>query len=51
MHTCLNCGEFVSTDFVRVFGTNDDEVHACPACAHMTEIFNGRSSRPAVVQG
>lgn len=49
MHTCLNCGEFVSTDFVRVFGTNDREVYACTACAHMSEILDGRSSQvPAV---
>lgn len=39
MHTCNNCGGEVTLRFARVFGTNDDEVYACPECTTMTEIL------------
>lgn len=31
MPECANCGAFVSTDFVRVFGI-DGEAHSCIEC-------------------
>jgi hypothetical protein len=32
MATCERCGAFVSTDFARVFGTNDGTVYGCLDC-------------------
>lgn len=31
--TCLNCGNHITPEFARVFGDNDDDVHACLECA------------------
>jgi translation initiation factor 1 (eIF-1/SUI1) len=33
MPTCDNCGGHVSDQFVRVFGDENDAVHACLNCA------------------
>ncbi len=41
MHYCQNCGSPVTDDFARVFGTNANEVLACPACAPMRTIMDG----------
>ena len=41
MHYCDNCGSPVTDDFARVFGTNANEVLACPACASMRAIMDG----------
>ncbi|MFC7045145.1 hypothetical protein ACFQH6_06695 [Halobacteriaceae archaeon GCM10025711] len=47
MASCNNCGGFVTPDFARVFGSNDDEVYACPDCAPLTEIASdGAAARP-----
>lgn len=35
---CQNCGRQVTSDFRRVFGDNDDVVHACMACADQNEV-------------
>lgn len=32
MQTCAYCGNDVSDKFVRVFGNQRGEVHACPNC-------------------
>lgn len=32
MASCDNCGTFVTPDYARVFGDNDDVVHGCPEC-------------------
>lgn len=32
MHTCNTCGSFVSQQFARIFGDNNDEVHVCLDC-------------------
>ena len=37
MPHCLNCESFVTTDFARVFGDQDDEVHACLECSSGSE--------------
>ncbi|MDS0298024.1 hypothetical protein NDI76_04655 [Halogeometricum sp. S1BR25-6] len=52
MYTCNNCEEFVTRDFVRVFGDSDDEVFGCPACMNMREVMNGAaaSGRSAVTE-
>lgn len=35
---CQTCERTVSRQFARVFGDNDDVVHACPHCATYREI-------------
>ncbi|WP_049938431.1 DUF7563 family protein [Haloarcula marismortui] len=39
--SCLNCGEPVDAQYARVFGNDDDEVHACRNCATQGAIANG----------
>jgi hypothetical protein len=39
MRTCNACGGQVTDRFARVFGTNEDEVYACPNCTTMTDIM------------
>lgn len=41
MATCTNCGEFVTRQFTRVFGDNDDDVAGCPRCASITDLKHG----------
>ena len=36
---CQNCGGHVTPQFVRVFGDNDDTVHACPNCSTCREVY------------
>lgn len=43
--SCNQCGSHVSHSFARVFGTNGGEVHACPNCASLRELY-GQSARP-----
>ncbi len=43
MNQCANCGEFVTADFVRVFGDDANQVNQCPACESMAEV-TGRTS-------
>lgn len=40
---CRSCGAFVTRDFVRVFGTNENEVHGCMECLSATAMKNGRA--------
>ncbi|WP_339103084.1 hypothetical protein [Haloterrigena salinisoli] len=40
MPTCGNCDAYVTGDFVRVFGV-DDEVHGCPNCSTYRELSAG----------
>lgn len=37
MPKCNNCGHFVSSDFVRVFGDENGELDDCPHCRGQTE--------------
>lgn len=32
MPACTNCGRHVSTDYARVLGDGDGDVHGCPVC-------------------
>ncbi|WP_226483269.1 DUF7563 family protein [Natrinema amylolyticum] len=34
------CGEYVTQDFIRVFGINGD-VHGCPTCTTYRELQDG----------
>jgi hypothetical protein len=43
---CRNCGSFVTPRFVRVFGTNDSQLHACPDCAPVGELMEGKGAQP-----
>jgi hypothetical protein len=35
-YRCYNCGAFVTQDFARVFGNNDNEVFGCLDCMDAT---------------
>ena len=38
---CQSCGSFVTRDFARVFGNNQNEVYACLECTTSTEVKRG----------
>ncbi|WP_306059951.1 DUF7563 family protein [Natronococcus wangiae] len=40
MPICGDCGEYVTRDFIRVFGV-DGEVHGCPDCTTYRELYDG----------
>ena len=44
MDYCENCGNVVTGDFARVFGTNSNQVFACPACVSMRDIMDGAAA-------
>jgi hypothetical protein len=46
MIQCRNCGTYVTPDFARVFGNDEDEVFGCPACAPFSALMSGRAARP-----
>lgn len=41
MPHCESCGEWVSTDFARVFGDEDGTVDACLNCETQVRIRDG----------
>lgn len=41
MPRCDGCGAHVSTQFLRVFGTNDGDLQGCPNCMSNTDLFDG----------
>lgn len=38
---CRNCGSYVTSAFARVFGDNNDRVHACLECSTMRALRTG----------
>lgn len=46
---CQRCGAQVSRKFARVFGDNDDTVHACTNCVPDSAILNGAAHNPEVL--
>lgn len=42
-----NCGEYVTKQFVRVFGTNDGSLYGCMNCSTGRELRNGGGKRPS----
>ncbi|MFH5799071.1 hypothetical protein [Haladaptatus sp. DYF46] len=38
---CRSCGSFVTRDFARVFGNNENEVFGCLECMTATEVKKG----------
>ncbi|WP_435346370.1 DUF7563 family protein [Haloarchaeobius sp. HRN-SO-5] len=43
MPTCNNCGQYVSHDFVRVFGMSG-EVESCIDCARNVDLHEGEAA-------
>lgn len=35
---CGRCGEFITPQFARVFGNNDDEVYGCLSCQRTRDL-------------
>lgn len=46
MPECQNCSGFVTPDFVRVFGSNEQEVFGCPACVGFGDLNRGEGAFP-----
>jgi hypothetical protein len=38
---CQTCGEQVMAEYARVFGNDDDELHACPNCSTQRALARG----------
>jgi hypothetical protein len=51
MTVCEKCGSFVTPQFARVFGDNDDHVYGCPTCTAVTEILDGAATQPDAEAG
>lgn len=45
MPTCDNCDEYVTRDFVRVFGV-EGKVLSCPHCTTYRELQEGGAAKP-----
>jgi len=44
---CENCGEYVTKQFVRVFGANDGSVYGCMNCLTGRDLREGAGTQPA----
>jgi len=44
--TCKNCGEYVTKQFVRVFGANDGSVYGCMNCSTGRDLREGAGTQP-----
>ena len=44
--TCENCGEYVTKQFVRVFGANDGSVYGCMSCSTGRDLRDGGGKQP-----
>ncbi|WP_187433059.1 DUF7563 family protein [Natronococcus pandeyae] len=42
MPTCGNCGEYVTHNFVRVFGA-DGVIQGCPNCTTYRELYDAEA--------
>lgn len=45
-HRCLSCDTYVSADFARVFGNNDDTIYACLNCTTLADLRDGQAVEP-----
>ena len=45
--TCENCGEYVTKQFVRVFGANDGHVYGCMNCSTGRDLRDGGGKQPS----
>lgn len=41
MPECNNCGQFVTTDFVRVFSDDNGQLAGCLHCLNLTDLRDG----------
>ena len=41
---CRHCGAYVSSQFARVFGDNDDEIHRCIECSTLRDLQEGAAT-------
>jgi hypothetical protein len=41
MRECRYCGAHVTQRFARVFGDNENEIHGCPNCLDVNELYDG----------
>jgi DNA-directed RNA polymerase subunit RPC12/RpoP len=48
MPTCYNCEAFVTADFARVFGDNEDRVYRCTECTSYRALVAGEGGRAEV---
>ncbi len=46
MANCQNCGAFVTEQFAKTFGDNEETVHACRDCKGMTAVKRGAGAKP-----
>lgn len=44
-NVCQHCGNTVSSQFARIFGSNTGTVHCCNDCATFRELQNGCAAR------
>jgi DNA-directed RNA polymerase subunit RPC12/RpoP len=42
---CLACGAQITSQFARVCGDNQNNVHACPQCSSTTAVINGAAAK------
>lgn len=47
MPTCNNCGAFVTRDFTRVFGDNQENVSGCVECTTGRDLKSGGATESA----
>jgi len=40
---CRKCNSFISQQFARVFGDNQDRVHACIKCSTLHSLREGKA--------
>ncbi|MGB9955676.1 MULTISPECIES: DUF7563 family protein [Haloferax] len=45
MTECNDCGTFVTPQFARVFGDNEDNLYGCHSCLPATALVDGHASR------
>lgn len=43
---CENCGEYVTKQFVRVFGANDGSLYGCMNCSTGRDLRDGGGKQP-----
>lgn len=43
---CKGCGAHASSEFARVLGDNDGNVHACPRCVQREDLARGAAADP-----
>ena len=46
MAHCRNCGSWVTSDYVRVFGEDRETLHACPDCTTAKALARGAGADP-----